>query len=390
MSKGIHQLTLESSPNAKSSIVIHREPLPNDGCELPVHVEENEMSKLVNEMSNLDIDANLSVIEKNVLKALLIQLPHYIKSSLESVVGVSDCTSQQLHALQQDIQSHGAQLKKQGEQIKKLQGQLKHILDNQKEAVNKMSGHKKTNNWVEKVKSIQGQVNTLNLDFAKYNKENNNRANEYHKLQQKVKTQLEGVKNIKEDYKKQLQEFENIDPKKFKAIESSQKFISEKYDEVNNHVKKVAEQLAVEKSKSEHHAVYSRIDSLEVAGVPAMKDEHCKTIVENVCKELHYNIRDGAISTAHRLKPRRDGGPPAIIVRFNNRDVRNDVYKLKSLLKEKREWKCYNIDKLYINECLTPEKRNHLYKTKKKTPGIFYPKIKKKMFGHIKGACLDA
>ena len=367
---------MDSSPSAKSSIVVHPDPKETDSVNNSESGKDSELTQLTEKISTLRIDTNLSVIERNVLKALLIQLPHYVKPVLtklimeESGTEVSDSMQQQLQTLQKDIAANTASLMAYGETIKKLQGHVKQLDSQVKGNTGKLSGYKQqAKDYTEKVKGVQGQINTLNLNFAKYNKENNNRSNEYNKLQHKVKTELDEVKKMKNEYNKHLKEVQKVDLKKFKEIEESQEFISAKYEEVNKNVKKVEEDLATTKSKSEQNAAYSRLNNLEVAGVPVLPNEQdvdCKTIIKEVCRELHYNIREGTISTAHRLKPRRDGGPPAIIVRFNNRDVRNDVYKLKSQLKDKTEWQCYNIHKLYINESLTPEKRSLLYKTKKK------------------------
>ena len=88
-------------------------------------------------------------------------------------------------------------------------------------------------------------------------------------------------------------------------------------------------------------------------------------MVINICRELHYSIPFNEISTAHRLKshPNRTG-PPGIIVRFKDKDIRKDVLNLKHQLRGKTFWRCYGIRRLYINEQLTPDKRRLMYQTK--------------------------
>ena len=77
-------------------------------------------------------------------------------------------------------------------------------------------------------------------------------------------------------------------------------------------------------------------------------------------------MNPNTISTAHRLKHNeKSKGPRGIIVRFINRDVRNDVYGLRKTFKEKTDWETEGIDKVFINESLTPENRKLLYDTKK-------------------------
>ena len=319
-----NHLVLESKFDAKS---VHSKSNETDCVPDSSVVKDGDLSQLSKEMSSLDLDNTLSASERNVLKALLNKLPLYMNSKLEN--------------MQQEISANTETLQMYGETIKKLQGHVNQLDKQHKTAINKVSGYKQqVNGWGDKIKNVQDQINSVNLEFAKHNRDKNSRANEFIKLQSKVKTELDEVKKVKSDFTKQIKEVQSIDVKKFKEIEKSQVFISEKYEEVNKHVKNMSEDIKLTKSKSEHNAAYSKFNNLELANVPLIpdeKDEDAKTIVKTICKELHYNIREGTISTAHRLKAHRNGGPPAIIVRFTNRDVRNDVYKLKSQLKDKTE-----------------------------------------------------
>ena len=97
----------------------------------------SDMTSLADEMSKLGIDNNLSVLENNVLKALLIQIPHYVKGSLaeelkpaltklledESQSDVSIST-QQYQTLQEEVNKNKILLKTQGKQLKKWKGRL--------------------------------------------------------------------------------------------------------------------------------------------------------------------------------------------------------------------------------------------------------------------------
>ena len=68
-------------------------------------------------------------------------------------------------------------------------------------------------------------------------------------------------------------------------------------------------------------------------GMGKERPESYKQTVINICRELHYNIPPNEISTAHRLKKHPESsGPPGIIVRFKDRDIRKDVLDLKFLL----------------------------------------------------------
>ena len=121
---------------------------------------------------------------------------------------------------------------------------------------------------------------------------------------------------------------------------------------------------------------YSRMDHVVFNGVPFCRgmngNENCKQMIVNICKELHYIVPISEISIAHRLKQHHSKtGPPGIIVRFKDREIRNDVLELKSQLRDKHYWISYGIERLYINEQLTPDKRKLMYETKVFTREMF-------------------
>ena len=139
--------------------------------------------------------------------------------------------------------------------------------------------------------------------------------------------------------------------------------------QIKRQVGEMQQKLAKTEHKAESIGNYCRWDHAIFGGIPYSPGidglENCKQIIVNVCRELHYNIPINEISTAHRLKQHANSSrPPNIVVRFKDRDIRNDVLRLKSVLKEKRYWKNYNIQRLYINEQLTPEKNKLMYQTK--------------------------
>ena len=176
-----------------------------------------------------------------------------------------------------------------------------------------------------------------------------------------------------------------------KEIDSSQEFMSGKFDdfkkdlnEIKNEVNEIKKKqetnentiqtqetkITHQENKTEHMFTYSRQDHVQFSGVPLCPDmdgyENCKLMVVTICRELHYNIPINEISTAHRLKHHHERtDPPGIIVRFKDRDIRNDVLRLKSQLRGKRFWRSYGIRRLFINEQLTPDKRRLMYETKK-------------------------
>ena len=170
-------------------------------------------------------------------------------------------------------------------------------------------------------------------------------------------------------------------------MSAAQEFISKKYDELltasNDMKEKFATNITEQKSKfnnfekklntnlkiTKHNAKYTKRDASIFAGVPKVTDvngkENCKKIIVDICNELEYPITEDDISTAHRLSQHLSKkGHPDIIAKFISRDTRNEVYALKEAARDKTSWECYNIHRLYINECLTPEAKRLLYHTK--------------------------
>ena len=160
-------------------------------------------------------------------------------------------------------------------------------------------------------------------------------------------------------------------------IDEAQQFVSDKYDKLineNKHlnvkVDRLEKNLEKQATKSERNANYSRWENVKFGGINRyyLRDgvtEDCKTMIVNVCRELNYNIPINEISTAHRLKQHHSKtGPPPIVVRFKDRDIRNDVLRLRSLARDKQTWRNYGITRLFINEHLTPEKGKLMYETK--------------------------
>ena len=218
-------------------------------------------------------------------------------------------------------------------------------------------------------------VATLETSWKNKEKSITNKTKDLLSTQNKLQSNMSEISNLQNEWEKLLKA--KTDGCDIRNIEQSQQFVSDEYDEFREKQKNLAstvasleEKVAKQEVKSEHNANYPRWDSVEVAGIPLLPidefgNENCKKMIMDICKELHYWLPLSAISTAHRLKkhPSRRG-PPVMIVKFTNRDIRNDVYALRKQIKDKYSWNCYNIKKLFINESLTPDARKLFYKTR--------------------------
>ena len=257
----------------------------------------------------------------------------------------------------------------------------------EKDYVNKLNGYKaQVEYWIgtinyltECVNDLKKEVATLKKGVKATDKTLSNQKKECDKTKEDVKNQLTLLKNLKADMKPKL---ENINAHKnlVNHIESSQKFVSAEYDDMvwknadlQKEVDKIKERVTKQANKLEHTSNYTHWDNVQIDGVNVCnlvdrdgnEYENCKQMVVDICKELHYNLPITEISTAHRLKhhPNKPG-PPSMVVRFKSRDIRNDVFRLKKAARDKTHWRNFNIEKLYINEHLTPEKKKLMYYTK--------------------------
>lgn len=67
---------------------------------------------------------------------------------------------------------------------------------------------------------------------------------------------------------------------------------------------------------------YTRVDNLEISGIPQLPDENIYEILKKVCAAIGVEYNRNDISEAHRL-PASKQGYPYIIVRFLSRRVRD-------------------------------------------------------------------
>ena len=249
---------------------------------------------------------------------------------------------------------------------------------------NKLNGYKiQVDTWINEAKSmkendmpkIKKQLKTLQETIKATEKSIVNKTKNYLATEKKITCNLKEMTSLMEQLQAKLNSVKENNVK-VTEIDASQKFVSAEYDElmkVNNRLKEKVDKMEKEHhnlaNKTEHIFNYSHWDHVVFGGVPYFfgrdKSEDCKQMIVNICRELHYNIPIREISTAHRLKQHHSKStPPGIIVRFKDRDIRNDVLKLRRLTKEKQYWRSYGIQKLYINEHLTPTKRKLMYLTK--------------------------
>ena len=129
--------------------------------------------------------------------------------------------------------------------------------------------------------------------------------------------------------------------------------VGNKNEKVVSNLKQEIEQIVSRQNYIEEQLdnleQYGRRENLEIHGVPTMRNENTNQIVETVAKALNVHVTDEHISTSHRLPvtsatPKLNSSqhqnsqdftklPPPIIVRFSNRDKRNELFHSKKKLR---------------------------------------------------------
>lgn len=205
--------------------------------------------------------------------------------------------------------------------------------------------------------------------------------------------------NIEKEEKQNMEKiFEYID-KKFdslkkdiiKKIESqsmesikSIEYISAQYDEIikkldlsNNQNKIIQNELEnMKKAEKEKNATIkklelrldeieydSRLDSLEIAGIPQKNGEQLVEIVKKVATAAGITVIHADIANATRITDRRFNAPPKILVKFT------DIKQKDIILSKKRELdldllKDLTNENVYIGEVISPYRKELLWKTK--------------------------
>lgn len=119
---------------------------------------------------------------------------------------------------------------------------------------------------------------------------------------------------------------------------------------------------------------YSRRNNLIITGIPKEPNENLRTKVTKLAEKLNVNVYEQDICTVHRLSNR--GEAPAIVVKMNNRDKKNQIVKEG----RRKQLKCrdigYNSDeRIYCSEHLTKENNDLLQAAKERLKATGFVKF---------------
>ena len=154
---------------------------------------------------------------------------------------------------------------------------------------------------------------------------------EIEQLKEKADYTLGGLSCIANEYDDLLTDI--------KKLKNQNQSIIEEFSQINQNVEQIHKQQIENEEQLARLEQYGRRENLELHGIPVKENENTNEVVKEIAKSLDVNLEDHVISTSHRLfdhKPRNEREPgqandkrnryPPIIVRFLNRDKRNELY----------------------------------------------------------------
>ena len=138
---------------------------------------------------------------------------------------------------------------------------------------------------------------------------------------------------------------------------------------------------------------YGRRQNLELSGIPEKESENTNKLVIEVAKLAYVELSPNQISISHRLPPKIrhslsrntssaqnakfNNSPPkssSMIVRFVSRDIRNQIFSNRNLLRnaDLKNFFVIGTDNIFINKNLAHSRKKLFWKVKQKTKASQY------------------
>lgn len=143
-----------------------------------------------------------------------------------------------------------------------------------------------------------------------------------------------------------------------KLIESQTKRLEEyfnKTEQLTEENKSLKVRVNSLEEKIEDNEQYSRLNCVEIQGVPMENNENIIETVKKIGMALDMPIKEEMVDACHRLRKRNDGKPPAIIVKFVRRLDKQDMLHKRRVKRTltTAQMGYPTTSPVYINESLT-------------------------------------
>lgn len=180
---------------------------------------------------------------------------------------------------------------------------------------------------------------------------------------------IEMLKEAKEDRRRLESELGKSLETSHEKIDQNMKLIEDQTHKIDDYIQKIEQlhdenkqlksRVKILEDKLEDAEQYSRLNSVEIQGIPEIKNEDTMEIVKKIGVALDMPIKEEMVDTCHRLRKRTDGKPATLIVKFVRRIDKH------ALLQKRRvkgtlttaHMGYTTSSPVYINECLTFQRR---------------------------------
>lgn len=201
---------------------------------------------------------------------------------------------------------------------------------------------------------------------------------------------------VMEGFKKEVFSEINSFRTEINGLSESVQFVSNKIDDSNKLMQQLMTEFAQLKKdneylKSENYYLnnevlelrdrmrnieqYSRVNNIEVSGLPVTKDESVRDLLKDVGTAIGVEVQEGDISVAHRVPSYKKERVPAMIVQFTSRSKKEEwisKFRQKKTLTAKDVNKQFTAQRVYIHDHLSPENKKILFTLKAKCKDIGY------------------
>lgn len=196
---------------------------------------------------------------------------------------------------------------------------------------------------------IYRKISAIELNTERIMKENENMRKEFGEMKEACEFQAKAVLELKEANKK---------------LSSELKQQTQETDKLKLNLSILYARINKQDERLDDINQYQRKYNLEIQGIPEKEDEDLKDIITDLADELDVEIDSGDIDIVHRQRSKTV--PKPILVKFKCYDDKKSLYDARWKLKNyKGSARMNGADKIYINEHLTPERKQLYAETRK-------------------------
>lgn len=161
---------------------------------------------------------------------------------------------------------------------------------------------------------------------------------------------------------------------KIQGLQEENKCCNEELAVTMNSISDIRTEHETLKSKIDELEQYSRSSNIEVVGMPETPQEDLDTVLSVIGKKLGLTITPDLIDAVHRVPTKSTTQPKPIIVRFRTRKTKEAMINQarKTKLQAKDLGQGLPDTPVYINEHLTPERKQIIYLAGQKKRDLSY------------------